>query len=64
MTFAAMFYLGSIARYRPGAVREAMSAAERPLFSELIAIAPKQFVYQIAGRITGELCVVPFSSLG
>lgn len=56
-----MFYLGTAARYRPTEVEEVMSGEFRPLANETSAICPKQFLYQIASRVTERVCVIPFA---
>lgn len=60
---AFMFYLGTIARYRPSKAEELMTGQYRPIISECIATSPKQFQYQIASLITKSVCAVPMAKL-
>lgn len=62
-TLLLMFYLGSIERYRPTVVEEHFFGEKRPLLTEALAICPRQFLYQIVSRVTGDVCVVPFASI-
>lgn len=62
-TLACMFYLGTIARYRPAEVEKIMNSSRRALVTEAIAVCPQQFVYQLVGRVTKRVVVVPFSRL-
>jgi YaaC-like Protein len=62
-TLLIMFYLSSIERYRPTVVDEHFQSEKRPLLTEALAICPKQFLYQMVGRITRDLCVVPYSAI-
>ena len=58
-----LYYMGSVARYRPTEIQEIMSGNHRPLITEAVAICPIQFLYQITSLTTQELCVVPFSKI-
>ncbi len=60
---AAMFYIGAAARYRPLEIRAVLGGELRPLVSELLTLAPKQFLYQLTSLITGKVCLVPFSEI-
>jgi hypothetical protein len=62
-TLMLMFYIGTVARYRPVAAREAMEGDLRPLFSEAVAVCPRQFLYQLTSMITKRICSVPHASL-
>lgn len=62
-TLAAMFFIGSISRYRPSAVEAHFIGLKRPIVTEALATCPQQFLYQMVSRITGNLCVVPYSAL-
>ena len=58
-----MYYIGSIARYRPVAAETVMAGAMRPLISEAVAVCPRQFLYQLTSLITKRSCSVPHASL-
>ena len=58
-----MYYLGTAARYRPTAINEVLSGDLRQSVTEACAICPRQFLYQIASRVTGTLCVIPFAHI-
>lgn len=62
-TLAAMFYLGSAARYRPLEIKSVLEGDLRPLVSEFVSLAPKQFLYQMVSRITNRECVIPLAAL-
>ncbi len=62
-SLAAMFYLGSAARYRPVEMESVLKGPLRPVLSELISVTPKQFLYQMVSHITRKECVIPFSAL-
>lgn len=62
-SLAAMFYLGSAARYRPVEMESVLHGELRPLVTELISLAPRQFLYHMVSHITGKECVIPFAAL-
>lgn len=62
-SLALLFYLGSVARYRPTEVEELVISELSPLVSEAIAVVPMQFLYQLLSFITGNVCVIPQSKL-
>jgi YaaC-like protein len=62
-TLAAMFYLGSVARYRPTETEALLIGEERPLIGELTTTCPQQFLYQLVGLTTDSVCCVPFAKL-
>lgn len=62
-SLALLFYLGSVARYRPTEVEDLLISELSPLVSEAIAVVPQQFLYQLLGFITGNVCVIPQSKL-
>lgn len=62
-SLAAMFYLGSAARYRPVEMASVMQGDLRPMITELVSITPRQFLYHMVSHITGKQCVIPFSAL-
>jgi hypothetical protein len=54
-----MFYLGSIARYRPTEVEALEKSKYSSLTNEALSIIPQQFLYQLTSMITQSVCVVP-----
>jgi hypothetical protein len=62
-SLAAMFYLGSAARYRPVEMEAILKGKLRPLITELISLTPKQFLYRMVSHITQRECVIPLSKL-
>lgn len=62
-SLAAMFYLGSAARYRPVEMESVLHGKLRPLITELISLTPKQFLYRMVSHITQRECVIPLSKL-
>ena len=62
-TLMLMFYVGTVARYRPVAAREVMEGELRPVISEAVAVCPRQFLYQLTSMITKRICSVPHASL-
>jgi len=59
----AMFYAGTVARYRPSEVEIIMKGTQRAILTEAIALLPRQFLYQITSLTTDGLCVVPYSQI-
>lgn len=59
----AMFFVGTIARYRPSAMDEILDGDHRPLVTEALALCPRQFLYQIVSHATDSLCVVPHAEV-
>jgi hypothetical protein len=59
----AMFYAGTVARYRPTEVEEIMKGTQRAVLSEAVALLPRQFLYQMTSLISGAVCVVPYSKI-
>ena len=62
-SLALLFYLGSVARYRPTEVEDLLVTELCPLISEAIAVIPQHFLYQMLGYITNNVCVIPQSKL-
>lgn len=58
-----LFYVGTVARYRPTEAEELMESPYRPLITEAVAISPKQFLYQVVSYTTKKVCVVPHARL-
>jgi hypothetical protein len=59
----AMFYVRAAARYRPLEIQQVLGGNLRPLVSELLAIVPKQFLYQVTSLVTEKVCLIPFSHI-
>lgn len=59
----ALFFVGTIARYRPTTIDSVMTGATRPLVTEALALCPQQFVYQLVSLATKSVCVVPYAKL-
>jgi hypothetical protein len=62
-SLAFMFYIGTVARYRPTEMEMLMTSDLRPLVGEAIASCPEQFLYQLVGLTTDSVCVVPFAKI-
>jgi hypothetical protein len=60
---ALLFYLGSVARYKPTEVEELTTGEFSPLVSEALAVIPRQFLYQLVSSTTGNVCVIPQAKL-
>jgi hypothetical protein len=58
-----LFYVGSIARYRPSETRTVLRGELRPLIAEAIVTCPHQFLYQLVSLTTGSICAVPHAKL-
>lgn len=58
-----MYYIGTIARYRPTETRDIMESDYLPLLTEAVETCPDQFLYQIVSLITKNICVVPHAKL-
>lgn len=62
-TIMAMHFLGTAARYRPTMVNDILNSDLRQSITEACAICPRQFLYQLASRITDSECVIPFAEI-
>ena len=58
-----MFYLGTIARYKPEETKKVLASEMSPLLTEAVKICPLQFLYQLTSRITDNVCVKPHAAL-
>lgn len=58
-----MFYLGTVARYRPNEANHLLQGTLRPVVSEFVNLSPNQFLYQICSILLEKECVMPFSSI-
>jgi|WetSurMetagenome_2_1015567.scaffolds.fasta_scaffold71177_2 hypothetical protein len=62
-SFLLMFYIGSIARYKPFETQEMLTGNLRPIVSEAIETLPTQFLYQMVGLTSKSICVIPHSKI-
>lgn len=62
-TLLCMFYLGTVARYRPSEANELLEGTLRPVVSEFVNLSPNQFLYQLCSILLEKECVMPFSSI-
>lgn len=62
-SFMALFYIGTVARYKPTETQGVLDSKWRPLISESVATCPSQLLYQLVSLTTGKTCVVPLASL-
>lgn len=60
-SFVAMFWLGSLVRYRPRELRMIMNTVYAPVLSEFVAMNPVQFLYQMTNYMTKSECVKPYA---
>lgn len=56
---ALMFFIGSVARYKPSLTKHLMSGDLYPILAESIESLPRQFLYQMASLITESVCAIP-----
>ena len=61
--FALMYYIGSIARYRPTLNEIILEGDYSAILNEAITTCPKQFLYHIVSKITGKVCAVPMAKI-
>lgn len=61
--FILMFYVGSVARYRPSLNEEILEGQYKAIISEIMKSSPKQFLYHITGLITKKICAIPMANL-
>lgn len=62
-TFALMFYLGSVARYRPSLYQKVLRGKYQPIINEVIDTCPRQFYYLMVSRITKQVCAIPMAKI-
>lgn len=62
--YAAMFYLGSVTRYKPDVFDKIVSGGYAWVVEEFLATAPTQFLYALASAISGGEVVRPYSAVG
>lgn len=58
-TFMLLFYVGSIARYKPREMTKLLTSDLRALAADAIRICPRQFLYHVVSMIAKKACVVP-----
>lgn len=62
-SYALMFYIGSVARYRPTLNEDILEGEYKAVISETMKSTPKQYLYQITGLITKKICAIPMANL-
>ena len=60
---AFVFYLGTVARYRPTLNEEILKGKYQPLINEAIIACPNQFFYLLVSHITKQICAIPHSKI-
>jgi len=60
-SFIAMFWLGSLVRYRLREIRTIMDTVYGPVLSEFVAMNPVQFLYHMTNYMTNSECVKPYA---
>ncbi|EAQ38283.1 hypothetical protein MED134_03189 [Dokdonia sp. MED134] len=58
-----MYYVGSVARYRPTLYKDILSGEYQAVFNETIETCSTQFLYYISSLITKKICAVPMAKL-
>jgi hypothetical protein len=61
--YAAIFYLGSVTRYKPDVFDKILAGGYSWLVEELLATYPTQFVYTLASELAGVDVVRPYAAL-
>ncbi len=61
--YAAMFYLGSVTRYKPDVFGKLLGGGYAWVVEEFLATGPMQFIYALASFVAGVEVVRPFASL-
>jgi hypothetical protein len=61
--YAAMFYLGSVTRYKPDVFGKLLSGGYSWVVEEFLATAPMQFIYILASVVSGSEVVRPLAGL-
>lgn len=59
LMFAAMHRLSELSRYDPVGFSKLLESKPNWLITEFVSLAPRQFIYEIATEITGELFSLP-----
>jgi hypothetical protein len=58
-----MYYIGSVARYRPTLYKNILTGEYQAVFNETIETCSTQFLYYISSLITKKICAVPMAKL-
>jgi len=58
-----MFYLGTVARYRPAEMGKLLGGEFSPVIREAVILCPMQYLYQMLSLITKSICVIPYALL-
>ena len=61
--YAALFYLGSITRYKPDVFDKIIAGGYSWVVGELLATQPLQFLYHLASELAGVDVVLPYASV-
>jgi len=61
--YALMYYIGSVARYRPTLNAEILEGDYSAIFNEVMNTCPKQFLYFMVSKITKKVCAVPMAKI-
>lgn len=60
---ALMYYIGSIARYRPTVYNEILTGEYQAVLNETMETCPRQFLYYLSSLITKKVCAVPMAKI-
>lgn len=60
---ALMYYVGSVARYRPTVYNEILTGEYQAVLNETMETCPRQFLYYISSLITKKVCAVPMAKI-
>ena len=61
--FALMYYIGSVARYRPTLNAEILEGEYSAILNEVMHTCTKQFLYFMVSKITKKVCAVPMAKI-
>jgi len=61
--FALMYYIGSVARYRPTLNETVLEGEYSAILNEAVTTCPKQFLYYMVSKITNKVCAVPMAKI-
>lgn len=62
-TLALMYYLGSVARYRPTLYDKLIQGELQPIVNEVVETCPRQFYYLLVSRITESPLAIPLAKI-
>ena len=60
---AFMFYLGSVARYRPSLNESILSGEYQAIINEAIETCPNQFYFHLVSLVTKRVCAMPMAKI-